>query len=92
MSATAENLIRKQIMLSPSNIEKLERLSKDRGTSAAEIVRQSIDSFDPDFMDIEEVELRKLVSERLKEAIKETAKTRKRLNKVINTMEKKGHR
>jgi hypothetical protein len=43
-------------------------------------------------MDIEEVELRKLVSERLKEAIKETAKTRKRLNKVINTMEKKGHR
>jgi hypothetical protein len=92
MTATADNLIRKQIMLSPSNIEKLKKLSKDRGTSAAEIVRQSIDSFDPDSMDIEEEELRKLVAERLKEAITETAKTRKRLNKVIKTLEKKGRK
>jgi predicted component of type VI protein secretion system len=90
MPTTAENLIRKQIMLSPSNIKKLEKLSKDQGTSAAEIVRQSIDSFDPDAVDIEEDELKNLVAERLKEAIAETAKTRKRLNKVIKTLEKKG--
>jgi hypothetical protein len=43
-------------------------------------------------MGIEEEELRKLVAERLKEAITETAKTRKRLNKVIKTLEKKGHK
>jgi predicted DNA-binding protein len=92
MSATTENLIRKQIMLSPSNIKKLEKLSKDQGTSAAEIVRQSIESYDPDTKDIEEAELQKLVAERLKEAIAETAKTRKRLNKVINTLDKKGRK
>jgi predicted DNA-binding protein len=90
MSATAENLIRKQIMLSPSNIKKLAKLSKDQGTSVAEIVRKSIESYDPDTQDIEEAELKKLVAERLKEAITETAQTRKRLNKVIKTLEKKG--
>ncbi|MCG7984643.1 hypothetical protein A3194_12820 [Candidatus Thiodiazotropha endoloripes] len=92
MSATAENLIRKQIMLSPSNIKKLAKLSKDQGTSVAEIVRQSIESYDPDTQDIEEAELKKLVAERLKEAITETANTRKRLNKVINALDKKGHK
>ncbi|MCU7945662.1 MAG: hypothetical protein KZQ72_03295, partial [Candidatus Thiodiazotropha sp. (ex Cardiolucina cf. quadrata)] len=90
MSATAENLIRKQIMLSADNIEKLDQLSKVRGTSAAEIVRLSIDSYDPDSNDIEESELMELVSERLQEAIHETAKTRKRLNKALKTLELKG--
>ncbi|MCU7888024.1 MAG: hypothetical protein KZQ59_07090 [Candidatus Thiodiazotropha sp. (ex Lucinoma aequizonata)] len=77
MSAIVENLIRKQIMLSADNIEKLGQLSKVRGTSAAEIVRLSIDSYGPDSNDIEESELMELVSERLQEAIHETAKTRK---------------
>ncbi|MCU7845635.1 MAG: hypothetical protein KZQ93_17530 [Candidatus Thiodiazotropha sp. (ex Monitilora ramsayi)] len=90
MAASAENLIRKQIMLSADNIEKLDQLSKDRGTSAAEIVRLSIDSYDPDSMDIEESELLELVTERLQEAIKETAKTRKRLNKALKALELKG--
>ncbi|MCU7890787.1 MAG: hypothetical protein KZQ78_03880 [Candidatus Thiodiazotropha sp. (ex Ustalcina ferruginea)] len=90
MSATAENLIRKQIMLSADNIEKLDQLSKVRGTSAAEIVRLSIDSYDPDSNDIEESELMELVSERLQEAIHETAKTRKRLNKALKTLKLKG--
>ncbi|MCU7899698.1 MAG: hypothetical protein KZQ66_10710 [Candidatus Thiodiazotropha sp. (ex Lucinoma aequizonata)] len=70
-------MIRKQIMLSADNIEKLGQLSKVRGTSAAEIVRLSIDSYGPDSNDIEESELMELVSERLQEAIHETAKTRK---------------
>ncbi|MCU7929377.1 MAG: hypothetical protein KZQ90_01135 [Candidatus Thiodiazotropha sp. (ex Codakia rugifera)] len=90
MAATAENLIRKQIMLSADNIEKLDQLSKIRGTSAAEIVRLSIDSYDPDSNDIDESELMELVSERLQEAIHETAKTRKRLNKALKTLELKG--
>lgn len=77
-------------MLSADNIEKLDQLSKVRGTSAAEIVRLSIDSYDPDSNDIEESELMELVSERLQEAIHETAKTRKRLNKALKTLELKG--
>lgn len=90
MSVTANNLIRKQIMLSTDNIEKLDQLSKVRGTSAAEIVRLSIDSYNPDSMEIEENELLELVSERLQEAIQETAKTRRRLNKALKTLELKG--
>ncbi|MCU7918547.1 MAG: hypothetical protein KZQ95_09345 [Candidatus Thiodiazotropha sp. (ex Epidulcina cf. delphinae)] len=89
MSATAGNLIRKQIMLSVGNIEKLEQLSKDRGTSAAEIVRLSIDSYNPESVDIEETELMELVTQRLKEAIRETAKTRNRLNKALKSLEDK---
>ncbi|MET0069576.1 MAG: hypothetical protein ABW096_06010 [Candidatus Thiodiazotropha sp.] len=87
--ATAENLVRKQIMLSTENIEKLDKLSKQRGTSAAEIVRLSIDSYDPDALQIEENELLELVHERLKEAIRETASTRRRLNKAIKRLESK---
>lgn len=90
MTATAENLIRKQVMLSTENIKKLDTLSKLRGTSAAEIVRLSIDSYDPDSIDIEENELLELVSTRLQEAIQETANTRKRLNKALKTLEMKG--
>lgn len=90
MSVTAENLIRKQVMLSTENIEKLDQLSKVRGTSAAEIVRQSIDSYDPDSNDVEESELMELVSERLQEAIQDTAKTRRRLNKALKALELKG--
>ena len=90
MSVMANNLIRKQIMLSTDNIEKLDQLSKVRGTSAAEIVRLSIDSYNPDSMEIEENELLELVSERLQEAIQEAAKTRRRLNKALKTLELKG--
>jgi predicted DNA-binding protein len=85
--ATAENLVRKQIMLSADNIEKLDKLSKKQGTSAAEIVRLSIDSYDPEKADIDDNELLELVSERLKEAIKETASTRRRLNKALKKIE-----
>lgn len=88
--ATAENLVRKQIMLSSDNIEKLDKLSKQQGTSAAEIVRLSIESYDPETADIEENELLDLVSERLKEAIKETAGTRRRLNKALKKLESQG--
>ncbi|MCP4413746.1 MAG: hypothetical protein GY808_14395 [Gammaproteobacteria bacterium] len=89
MTATAEKLVRKQIMLSPNNIEKLEQISNVRGTSAAEIVRLSIDSYNPDSMDIEESELMGLVCEKLKDAIQETSKTRRRLNKTLKRLELK---
>ncbi len=89
MTATAEKLVRKQIMLSPNNIEKLEQISNVRGTSAAEIVRLSIDSYNPDSMDIEESELMGLVCEKLKDVIQETSKTRRRLNKTLKRLELK---
>ncbi len=90
MSTTADKLIRKQVMLSTENIKKLDQLSKVRGTSAAEIVRQSIDSYDPDSNDFKETELMELVAEKLQEAIRDTAKTRRRLNKALKALELKG--
>ncbi len=61
-----------------------------RGTSTAEIVRLSIDSYNPDSIDIEESALLELVSVILKDAIQETSKTRIRLNKTLKALELKG--
>lgn len=83
------NLVRKQVMLSQSNIEKLDRLAKLQNSSAAEVVRKAIDFYDPENLDMETTELMELVSERLKEAIEDTEKTRKRLDKTLNKLESK---
>lgn len=78
------NLIRKQYLISENNVQKLEYIAKAKGTSAAEIVRQAIDAFDPDSLNsVGENELMELVSVRLKEAIKDTQATRKRLNNTL---------
>ncbi len=53
------------------------------------MVRTAIDSFDPDSIDLDTSELMELVSTRLKEAIADTASTRKRLDKTLTEIEKK---
>ena len=85
-----ENLIRKQLMLSNTNIQKLERIAKEKKLSVASIVRSAIDSFNPDDTDLETSELMELVSSRLKEAIEDTANTRKRLDKTLTSLEQRG--
>ncbi len=83
MQAT-ENLVRKQYLIAPRQIEKLEILAKKQKTSAADVVRRAIDAFNPDVpTDMNESELFELVSARVKEAIADTATTRKRLNKTL---------
>ncbi len=49
-----------------------------------------IDSFNPDDTDLETSELMELVSSRLKEAIEDTANTRKRLDKTLTSLEQRG--
>ena len=86
-TAHQTNLIRKQYLISDKNAQKLENLAKAKGTSAAEIVRQAIDAFDPDSLDAaDESELMELASLRLKEAIEDTQTTRKRLNKTLSKL------
>ena len=89
-TAQSENLVRKQLMLSNTNIQKLEKIAKEKKLSIASVVRAAIDSFNPDANDVETSELMELVSTRLKEAIKDTADTRKRLDKTLTFLEKKG--
>jgi hypothetical protein len=86
----AKNLVRKQLMLSDANIKKLERIAKEKKLSVASVVRTAIDSFNPDGVDLETSELMELVSTRLKEAIADTASTRKRLDKTLTEIEKRG--
>jgi len=79
------NLIRKQFLVSEDNVQKLEKLASSKGTSAANIVRQAIDAYDPqgETNDIEIPGLMDLVAETLKEALSATKKTNR---KVANTL------
>ena len=83
MQLTQDNLIRKQIMLSNSNISKLEKIAEERGASVAEIVRLAVDNYNPNIEDMGDQELMALVSKKLREAIKETDRVSRRINKTV---------
>ncbi len=82
------NLVRKQYLVSESNVKKLEKLASVKGTSAADIVRHAIDAYDPHGVEeMDTPELMALVSERLKETIADTQRTRRRLNRTLKKLE-----
>lgn len=84
----ADNLVRKQYLIAPHQVEKLQLLAKKQKTSAASVVRMAIDAFNPDVPDeLSESELFDLVSARVKEAIVDTKSTRKRLSKTLVALE-----
>lgn len=84
---SSENLVRKQYLISPKQVKKLELLAKKQKKSAAELVRNAIDAFNPDLpVDMNESELFDLVSARVKEAVADTMETRKRLNKTLQEL------
>jgi len=87
----AEKLVRKQFLISPSQIEKLNRLAKNEGTSVAQMVRQAIDTYNPDttaIVDLDAPELMELVSERLKEAITSTRKANRVVSNTLKNLSK----
>jgi predicted DNA-binding protein len=84
MQTITKPLVRKQFLISPEQVEKLSQLAEEKKVSAAEIVRNAINAYNPDFSaDIEESELLDLVSARVKETIAETRKARKHLDKTL---------
>lgn len=88
MKSQSESLVRKQFFISPANIAKLERLSeKLNGRSAAQIVRDAIDAYNPegDLADIQENGLLAIAHEKVKEAIVATEQT---IEKVDDCLEK----
>ena len=87
-----EKLVRKQFLISPSQIRKLDRIARDEGTSVAEIVRVAIDTYDPNiepFADLDAPELMDLVSARLKEAIASTQKANRKFDRVLKGLSKR---
>jgi predicted secreted protein len=87
----AEKLVRKQFLISPSQVKKLSRLARDEETSVAEMVRVAIDSYNPDALtiaDLDAPELMALVSKRLKEAISSTKKANRTIGKTLKKLSK----
>jgi hypothetical protein len=86
-----DNLVRKQYLISSSQVKKIELLAKKQNKSAAEMVRNAIDAFNPDVsMDMKESELLELVSARVKEAISNTRETRNRLQTTLEMLGARG--
>jgi len=86
----AEQLVRKQFLIYPDQIKKLNLLAKKENTSAADMVRKAIDAYDIDAADSPGgSELLELVSMRVKEAIADTRKTRKQLEKTLKQLSSK---
>ena len=86
-----EKLVRKQFLISPSQVEKLNRLAMDEGVSVAEMVRVAIDTYNPDsaaIADLDAPELMELVSKRLKEAISSTQKANRAVRNTLKKLSK----
>jgi hypothetical protein len=87
----AVKLVRKQFLISPSQVEKLNRLAKNEGISVAAMVRAAIDTYNPDaavIADLDAPELMELVSERLKEAITSTQKVNRAVSNTLMKLSK----
>ena len=90
MAVDTRPLIRKQYLVSQRNVSKLERLAKRKGTSATAIVREAIEAYDPEGLDLlGEQDLMTLVATRLKDAIRDTQATRQKLHKTLKRLGKK---
>lgn len=88
---SAGNLVRKQYMISPGQISKIQTLAKQQQTSAANIVRMAIEAYHPDIpAELKESELFDLVSARVKEAIENTRATREQLQVTLNALMEAG--
>ncbi|WP_022669338.1 hypothetical protein [Desulfospira joergensenii] len=89
MQTQSETLIRKQFFISPENIKKLKALSsRAKGRSAAQIVRDAIDAYDPDgeLAEGQEQELLAIAHAKVKEAIAKTEQTIQKLDSCLENL------
>ncbi len=87
-TATHEKLVRKQYLVSERQIEKLKLIASREDKSAAEVVRQAIDAYDPDAVDeLDTPEFMALVSARLKEAVKSTRAARRKVEQTLKALD-----
>ncbi len=92
MQTQSESLVRKQFFISPENVDKLEKLTaKLNGVSAAKIVRDAIDAYDPDGKQIEikEKELLALAHSKVKEALEATERANQKMDACLKTLSKR---
>jgi hypothetical protein len=84
----ARRLVRKQILVTEDQIDKLDRIAGERGVPVTEVVRQAIDAYDPEGISrMDAPELMDLVGRRLKEALRETRRANRRVNSVLAALD-----
>ncbi len=89
MQTHSETLVRKQFFISPTQVKKLETLSSNlKGRSAAQIVRDAIDAYDPavEVTQRQEQELLAIAHEKVKEAIARTEDTIKKVDRCLENL------
>jgi len=87
-----DTLVRKQFFISTENVAKLELLVKQlKGSSAAKIVRDAIDAYNPNGnqAQIEQKDLLELAHSKVKEAIAATDKANQTMDICLETLSKK---
>jgi len=95
MNLQSNTLVRKQFFISPENVKKLDRLMKEiKGTSAANLVRAAIDSYDPygnnaNVEDIEQTELIAIAQAKVREAIEQTENTIQIVDNCLESLSKR---
>ncbi len=89
MQTQSETLVRKQFFISPAQVKKLESLSSTlKGRSAAQIVRDAIDAYDPDgeLTLSQEQELLAIAHAKVKEAISRTEQTIEKVDVCLKNL------
>jgi predicted DNA-binding protein len=87
MAGTPEKMVRKQFLVPPSTVRRLEQLAVEMGVSASEVVRQAIQSYDiRDAEAMQSADLVELVSARLKEAIQSTQHAERMVSKTLRML------
>jgi hypothetical protein len=92
MGAQANTLVRKQFFISNENVIKLKRLTKElKGVSAAKIVRDAIDAYDPNGnqSNIDQTNLLELTHLKVKEALKATEKANQTIDVCLNSLSRR---
>ncbi len=89
MSAS-QKMSRKQFLLPPHTVARLDRLAASKGTSASDIVRQAIEAFDEDSEIADASDLADVVSASLKEAIESTREARLALESTLGSLSRPG--
>lgn len=87
-----DTLVRKQFFISSQNVRKLERLmGRLKGVSAAKIVRDAIDAYDPERSNTgeEQDHLLSLAHSKVKEALKATEKANRKMDVCLKTLAEK---
>ena len=86
MAGLSEKMVRKQFLMSPTTVKRLQRIVAERGTSASEIVRLAVDSFDVNAAEaMGSPELMELVSTRLNEAIESTRHAHRTVSRTLKS-------